>query len=309
MLDALHARRDGASNRSRRKGMRGDIGAPVFSRFDCGSQFGLGEGRHIDRTEGRRHAAAGGQLHLGGALHELFARAQAHFVRAVRNHASANLFHTGQHTSDRARQVGKLTKIAVAAGDCNDRAGRIDTRACDDAFVDRALEAKHRPADIANGREAAHQRVRRFGGGHEVVEADIAECLRRSHPHEHGVPMRVDQAGHQCAAAAIDDAAIAAAIEGDGRCRDVFDFVAPHQNTGRCGERGALAIEDTHVLEQCGGGVRLLAGLRSGRGRQPRPCNHQGGDKSASGQQSHAIISQMEAAFLRVTSLSNSIGF
>ena len=39
-------------DRSRRKGMRGDIRAPVLGRFDRGAQFGLGEGGHVDRTEG-----------------------------------------------------------------------------------------------------------------------------------------------------------------------------------------------------------------------------------------------------------------
>ena len=48
----LHAGRDGPLDRSRRKGMHGDVSAPILGRFNRGAQFGLGEGGHVDRTEG-----------------------------------------------------------------------------------------------------------------------------------------------------------------------------------------------------------------------------------------------------------------
>ena len=48
----LHTGRDGPLDRSRRKGMRGDVRAPVLGRFNRGAQFGLGEGGHVDRAEG-----------------------------------------------------------------------------------------------------------------------------------------------------------------------------------------------------------------------------------------------------------------
>ena len=44
----------------------------------------------------------------------------------------------------------------------------------DDAGVDRLLQPEDRPAHVAHGGEAAHQRVRRLGAGDEVVEADVA---------------------------------------------------------------------------------------------------------------------------------------
>jgi hypothetical protein len=62
--------------------------------------------------------------------------------------------------------------------------------------------------------------------------------------------MRVDQAGHQGPAIAIDDDGIGAAIYRDGLGRDLFDLVAANQDVCRRGQRVALAVEDAHVLEQ-----------------------------------------------------------
>ena len=39
-------------NRSRRKGMDGDVRAPILGRFNRGPQFGFGEGGDVDWTEG-----------------------------------------------------------------------------------------------------------------------------------------------------------------------------------------------------------------------------------------------------------------
>jgi hypothetical protein len=50
----------------------------------------------------------------------------------------------------------------MPARDGDHRAGRIDTRAIDDALVNGALETEHRPAYVANGGEAAHQSVCRL---------------------------------------------------------------------------------------------------------------------------------------------------
>ena len=57
---------------------------------------------------------------------------------------------------------------------------------------------KSRPAEIADGGEAAHQRVGGLGGRDESGVADIVRHRgSRSRAHQHRVPMRVDQAGHQ----------------------------------------------------------------------------------------------------------------
>src|SRR4051794_34523863 len=177
VFDTLHASRNSAPDCSRGKGMCGDVGAPILGRFNRGAQFGLGEGGHVDRTEGRRHAAARRQLDLGGALHELFARAHAHLVGAIGNYGATDLLHAGEHAADRPRQIGQLAEIPVPAGDRDHGPGWIDTRAPDDALIDGVLETEHRPAHVANGGEAAHQGVRRFVAGIEIVETDVAKGL------------------------------------------------------------------------------------------------------------------------------------
>ena len=93
----------------------------------------------------------------------------------------------------------------MAAGDRDHRARRIDARAGDEPFVDRLLESESRPAQIADGGEAAHQGVGGLGGGDESGVADIVRHRGSGvRAHQHRVPMRVDQAGHQRAAAAVD---------------------------------------------------------------------------------------------------------
>ncbi len=86
MLDALHAGCNRTLDRNRRVGVHGDVGAPVFGRFDSGAQLGLGEGGRIEWAIGRRHAPARRQLDLRSALHELLTHAHADFIRAVGNH-------------------------------------------------------------------------------------------------------------------------------------------------------------------------------------------------------------------------------
>jgi hypothetical protein len=249
VLDAFHTGIDGRSDRSRREGVRDDVRAPIPGRFNRGAQFGPGEGGHIDRTEGRRHPTARRQLDLGGAQHELLAHPHADLVGAVRHHGAADLLHAGKHAADGPRQVGQLAEIPVPAGDGDHGAGRIDARALDDAIVDGALETEHRPAHVANGGEAAHQRVGRLVAGQEIVVADVTHRLDRRRPDQHRVPMIVDQAGHQRASAALDEARVRPAIERDGLCRNRLDPVAAYQDMRRSRQGGAFPIEDPDVLK------------------------------------------------------------
>src|SRR5262249_10588993 len=80
VFDALHAGGNGALDRLGNVGVDGDVGAPVASGVDGGTQLGLGERRRVERTVRRGHAPAGGELDLRGALHELLARSNADFI-------------------------------------------------------------------------------------------------------------------------------------------------------------------------------------------------------------------------------------
>ena len=174
VLDAFHAGCDRALDRGRRVGVGADIGAPVLGRLDRGAQLGLGEGGHVERAERRGDAAAGRELDLRCALHELLAHAQAHLVRAVGDHAAAELLDTAEHAAEGPRQIGELAEIAVAAGDGDHRAGRIDARSRQRRPRRWRASDRRRPAHVADGGEAAHQRGGGLGARQEVGVADVA---------------------------------------------------------------------------------------------------------------------------------------
>ncbi len=173
VFDALHAGGDRALDRDGRVRVHGDIGAPVLGGFNGGAQLGLGEGGRVERAVGRCHAAACRQLDLRCALHELLAHAHANFIRTVRDHGGSGQLPAGLGCAERSRQFEWLAEVAVATGDGDDGAGREDARADNRALVDGALESEGRPTHVANGRESAHQRVRRLGACHEIEVTDV----------------------------------------------------------------------------------------------------------------------------------------
>lgn len=230
VLDASDAGGDGALDSDRRIGVGGNVCAPIVGGLDGGTQLGLGEGRDVEWTERRGHAAARGELHLGGTLHQLLAGAHAHLVGTVGNHAGADPLHAAEHAADGSRQIRELAEVAMTTGDGDDGAGWIDARTGDEVLVDGLLEAEARPAHVAHRREAAHQRRGRFAGGEQIVVADIArEGGHRRRAHQHCVPMRIDQPRHQHATAAVDHQAGGCDIRG----RDLLDLSIPDQDIGR----------------------------------------------------------------------------
>src|SRR5690349_72396 len=102
--------------------MRGDVSSPVRGRFDRGAQLGFGEGDDLQRTERRGDAATGRQLDLRRSLHELFARALAHFIRTVGDGSCSQLLDPAQRPARGPGQVTDLTKVSMAAADGDDSA-------------------------------------------------------------------------------------------------------------------------------------------------------------------------------------------
>ncbi len=226
VLDALHARSDCPLDRSGRVGMHRDVGPPVLGGLDGGAQLGLGEGGCVERAVRRGHAAPGRQLDLCCAQHELLARAQPHLVRTVRDHGGTDLLPAGLGTTDGARQLERLPEVAMTTGDGDYGAGRVDAWAGDDPLVDRPLESECRPAQIANGREPAHERVRGLRACYQIQVADVrGEQNGHARPHQHRVPVHVDQPGHQRAAAAGNCPGAGAGIDRNRILRDLLDRV------------------------------------------------------------------------------------
>src|SRR5215467_6184251 len=206
MFDTLHTRGNSSLYRFGRKGVHGDVSAPIAGRFNRRPQFSLRESRRVDRAVRRGDTAASGQLDLGGTLHELLADADAHLVGAVGDSTGANLFHAAERAADRPRQFRKLTEVAMTAGNRNHGAGGKDARSSDDTLVDILLQTKTRSAHVANCGESPQQRVCRLGPRRDIVVPDItSDPLSRSGPYQHRVPVDVDETWNERATAAIDD--------------------------------------------------------------------------------------------------------
>jgi hypothetical protein len=151
VFDALDAGDNRLPNRGGGIGVRGDVRSPVPRVFDGGTQLGLGERDRVERAVWRSHSAASADLDLRGAAHQLLARPHADFIRAVGDHALADLLGARKRSADRARQFDLRPEVAVAAGDGDHRAGGIDARTGDDAFIDGAFDAEAGPAHVAHG--------------------------------------------------------------------------------------------------------------------------------------------------------------
>jgi hypothetical protein len=139
----------------------------------------------------------------------------------------------------------------MTAGDCNDRAGWENARASDDTLINGALEPEGRSAKIANSGESAKECIRCFGSRHQGRVADVS-CHGGggSRPHEHRVPVHVDQTRHQRSATAIEQDSVSIFIGGDRGRGNMLDLVSAHEHVRRARELPALSVEDADVLEQ-----------------------------------------------------------
>ena len=136
----------------------------------------------------------------------------------------------------------------------------------DDALVDRALEAEHRSAHVANGGEAAHQRIRRLVAGREIGEADVVHRLCRSGRNQHRVPVSIDQPRHQRSPVAGDTLGT---LGLDGIGRDASDHIALDQHVRRSRESSSFSVEDADVFEKDVIGACCRAKPEHESGRKP----------------------------------------
>src|SRR5215471_16062776 len=250
MLDALYASGDSALDRLGRVGMHGDIGSPIARGFDGGPQFLQGEGARVERAVRRRYPSASRQLDLTGPHHELLTYADTDFVRTVCDHGGADLLAATQWSSNDARHFPWLAEIAVTAGDRDDGTGRENARTDYSALVDRLLKPKRRTAHVANGRETPHQRVVRLGAGQEVEVANVAsEQLHHRRPHQHRVPVHVDEPRHQRTPAAVNNGRSRHSVGGNCLGGNTFNLVSTNQNIAGRRKASTLAVKNADVCK------------------------------------------------------------
>ena len=147
-----------------------------------------------------------------------------------------------------------------------------------DATVDRPLEAEGRTSEIAYGGETAHQRAFGFGRGGEIDETDVGgQQFEHRQGGEHGVPVRVDQAGHQRAAAAVDD--LRALGSGFADRFHGLDLVALYDNAPAFDQPAGLAVKYLDVCENHRASRRFGNCRRCFLGPQSRSANRRSAGK------------------------------
>ncbi len=110
------------------------------------------------------------------------------------------------------------------------------------------LRPKLGPTEIAHGGETAHQGVAGLVSGNQVDVAGIRGRHQRGRrPHQHRVPVVVDQARHQRPATAVDDRGGRIGRQRLGG--DPLDPVALDPHVRRCRQPIAVAVKDFHVPE------------------------------------------------------------
>ncbi len=90
VLDAAHPGADRGLDGARRIGVDSDIGAPVLRRLDRGAELGLGVLGDVDRIVVRGRPAAGRELELARAEHQLLAGAHEDAICAVGDRPAAD---------------------------------------------------------------------------------------------------------------------------------------------------------------------------------------------------------------------------
>jgi hypothetical protein len=197
-----------------------------------------------DQGVGGGHGAAGGHdLDLGGAAAELLAGGFAHLVGAVADGGER------RQAGDRLVQVVLVAQapVAVAAGLGDHRPAGQDARPADVALDHRLSEAAVDAAGVADGGEAGLQRVfddllhfhrpYRQRLGSEGFRAQVGNAQ---------VDMGVGEAGHDGAAAEVQDTGVAGDAQPAPRMQDTG---ALHQNRGPWNRVGAGAVDEQAVAQ------------------------------------------------------------
>ncbi|MNL03128.1 hypothetical protein D3C87_1236540 [compost metagenome] len=274
MFNAFDAGLDRALDAFGRVDVRHHIGVPIRRCVDRGAQFNLGKLCAVQGIVKRRDAAARHDLDLRCAQHQLFAHPAQDFVGTVGDHRDAHAFHQAQRRIGRARHFAAQAEITMPRRLGNHGAAGVDARPGHHAFVDGALQGERGAACIANGGKAAHQRALGFFGGRDVQVTQVGRhCGGLRNGGQHGMPMHVDQPGHDQLALAVDDLRIG---NGSASGRQVGNHIALDQHVHARLHRLARAIEQAQVGQQQGAIRRDRVAEDIRRGTRPHERHRHG---------------------------------
>ncbi|MNS71074.1 hypothetical protein D3C72_1044290 [compost metagenome] len=274
VLDAFDAGLDRALDALGRVDVRHHIGVPIRRRVHRGAQFNLGKLRAVQGIVKRRHAAARHDLDLRCAQHQLFAHAAQDLIGAVGNHRDADAFHQAQRRVGRARHFAAQAEISMSRRLGNHGAAGVDARPGHHAFVDGALQGERGAACVTYRGETAHQCALGFFGGRDVQVTQVGRHRRGlRNGGQHGMPMHVDQAGHDQLALAVDDLRVG---NGSAGGRQVGDNIALDQHLHALLHGFAGAIEQAQVGQQQGAIRRDRVAEDIRRGTRPHERHRHG---------------------------------
>ena len=208
VLDGAHAVLGGAHDGFRRIGVGADVAAESMRLLHRRLHLGYRELQAVERVVGRGHAARHHDLDVVGALPHLLARGLAHLIGTV---GRRRLELQAVAADARSAHVRSPAAVGVAASRPDRLAGDEHARPDEMPRLDGRLDAPVASARIAHRREAAidhgpQPRARACGQQrqrHRLQEADVDLAV-------HHVHVRVDQARHHRAPAAIDDRGVVA---------------------------------------------------------------------------------------------------
>ena len=250
VFDTSHTGFQGPGDPPRVVDMNHHIGAPILGSTDCRTELLLEEFGHIERIVERCGTAAGHQFDLRCALPEVLADGCRHGVGAVGDFRGADLFDVRHFAA--ATSVGVFidhSEIAVSRGLGDHGSARIDARAPERPAVDGPFESEDGTSGVADGGESPLQGLRSLPSCHEVCIRGIAcQQVRHRVAAQIGVPVRIDETGHQKSSLSVDhrDGPFRRRFDGSGR--DRLDPIVPDQEVageGAC----VLSVENFDVVQ------------------------------------------------------------
>ena len=141
------------------------------------------------------------------------------------------------------------TEIAVSRGLGDHGSARIDARAPERPAVDGPFESEDGTSGVADGGESPLQGLRSLPSCHEMCIRGIAcQQVRHRVAAQIGVPVRIDETGHQKSSLSVDhrDGPFRRRFDGSGR--DCLDPIVPDQEVAGEGAR-VLSVENFDVVQ------------------------------------------------------------
>ncbi len=247
VVNAFHPVRHAADDRRGVVQVGRHVGVPVRGGLDRSADLLRRVLDGIDRVMGGTHATGGHDLDLGGAVPQVFADAGQHRRHPVGQPEEAKLLRIAGGPDPQRVGIGGAAEITVPPGLRDERAGREDPGAVHQPVLDGLAQTEHRPAQVTDRGETAHQHVA-AAPGHDmgqVVPVEVVHGLGAADDRQ--VHVGVDEARQQHVALTVDDG------PGFGRSTGLshrHDAVSFDEHRHVFNQARLAGVEQVHVRDQ-----------------------------------------------------------